>query len=338
MSPPPFPPNTSQYGSQYHYPPPQQNQPPAKRMRMSPDPESPQNYSRQNQLPSPNSAGSPTTSFQNGIANAPPVLMGPPSRPTDRPDERYADNNLSYSTASVREGDQRQTIPPSNFYGDRRMSNNFPAAPGASDFGKANAFAYQRPAPASNLDGVPVGPVPESPAQNPMNAEELRQLKEQQANYEAANHSQYPTWDMFLAGDEVQQRLQKQASNEHLKTNEGGLMRPNRHFDPQPTRVDGREGASRVINLGQTFLAMETGKDIRSILDLVCLSAKERLSGVLDLAARLARERKQHSRGVVPTEYSALAVFPPAVAESAQDQEPLTSSPSTSGLKRKFGC
>ena len=262
--------------------------------------------------------------------------MGPPSRPPDRPDDRYTDNNLPYATASVREGDQKHTIPPSNFYGERRTSNNFPAAPGAADYGRPNAFAYQRPAAAPPLDGGPVAPVPEIPPQSPLNAEELRQLREQQADYEAAKHSQYPTWDMFLAGDEVQQRLAKQTSNEHLKKDEGGLMRPNKHFDPQPTRVDGREGASRVINLGQTFLAMETGKELRATLDLICLSAKERLSSVLDLSARLARERKQHSRGVVPTEYSALAVFPPSAAENVQDQELLTSSPSTSGLKSKF--
>lgn len=181
---------------------------------------------------------------------------------------------------------------------------------------------YGQPNSASARDGLTNYDTGDLSSQTPlpdMTPEEMQRRREAQADWEAARHSQYPTWDMFLYGEELQKRVTRQCLNEHLKSHEAGLMRPSRHHDPQPTRVDGRGGASRVINQGQTILSMDSGKELRSILDLLCLASKERLTGIMDLSARLARERQEHSKGKIPAEWASMAVAAPAAVDVADD-------------------
>jgi hypothetical protein len=53
-------------------------------------------------------------------------------------------------------------------------------------------------------------------------------------------------------------------------------------------------------------------------MKLVSLAAKERVAGVLDASARLARERRIHSKGLVPDEWKPVAALPPTTPASAE--------------------
>ena len=213
------------------------------------------------------------------------------------------------------------------------MSHSFPS--GRGSFGNATGVPYARPGSSGNMDGVggPVAPGINNASQ--MTAEETQRQQEIQADYDAAKYSQTPLWDQFLYAEEVQKRISRVSVNEHLKAVEGGLMRPSRHHDPQPTRVNGSDGASRVIDLGQTILSLDNGKPLKEIIETICSATQVRLRGVVDLAARLARERKEHSKGQVPNEWADIAVLPPSLASSAPQADAPATPAASSALKRR---
>ena len=140
-----------------------------------------------------------------------------------------------------------------------------------------------------------------------------------QADWEAARHSQHAMWNLFLAGDPLERRLFQRAYDEGIKSPKEGLFYATKGPDrpPQRTRVDGFDGAHKVIDQGETILHSTSGDILMQIMQLISLAAKERATGFLDSSARLARERRLHSTGQVPKEWTNVAVQTPTPAETA---------------------
>lgn len=121
---------------------------------------------------------------------------------------------------------------------------------------------------------------------------------------EAARRSQYHLQEPFLLAKLLEQRIQKRGFELGVRIPAEGLFHPV-PGRPQPIEVTGPDGSS-VVRTGQTILNQE-GAPLVDILNLMSLSCEERLRGVIDYSSSLARSRRAHSHGVVPTEWEEVA-------------------------------
>jgi hypothetical protein len=281
------------------------------------------------------SAGSPVNGMSvNGFTpgSRPPGSMGPPSRPADRTQEdRSFDDILAGTGINIEEEDRQLTT--SDFYGPSTPGSSF-QSPQAS-FGSFAGGSQDRLGSSSHRDSS-TGPWPTNQSglsNTPQySAEELQRQREGQADWQAGRHAQHPLWQPFLYGETLHDKILKQSYNEHLKGPSDGIMKPARFAAPQATRIDGPDGASRIIDRGETILQTGNGDALRDLLNVVCLAAKQRLTGLVDLSARLSRERRQHSKGVVPAEWASMAAI---TTSSVAPEEGVTSPAASTSLKRK---
>jgi hypothetical protein len=117
------------------------------------------------------------------------------------------------------------------------------------------------------------------------------------ADTEAARRAQYHLQEPFLFAKLVEQKIQKRGFELGVRIPSDGLFHPVPGRQA-PIEITGPDGSS-IIRTGQTILNQE-GAPLVDILNLVSLSCEERLRGVIDYSAALARSRRAHSHGVVP--------------------------------------
>ncbi|KAI9874981.1 MAG: hypothetical protein M1823_007569, partial [Watsoniomyces obsoletus] len=88
--------------------------------------------------------------------------------------------------------------------------------------------------------------------------EERQQRLEARADWDAARHTQNPLWDYFLAGSALNDRIRKISLRERLIDPQSGVLINTQKTGPPPSaRVNGLEGATRVIDRGQAILDSE---------------------------------------------------------------------------------
>ncbi|KIX07892.1 uncharacterized protein Z518_02546 [Rhinocladiella mackenziei CBS 650.93] len=318
--------------SPQQFSPQQYSQPPAaKRPRLSPDAQSP--FPTQSHPPTPNAQ--PTTpggtSTMNGSAppGSRPGLMPPPQRPTDKEDRNYED--ILSGTGIDIEEERRMLVRP-DYYGSSTPQTSFQSQPGSFEY-HSNSFG--RPTSSGGVQG------PQREQDNGQNrapeyqptAEEIKQREEARADWEAARHSQHPLWDMFLLGGALNEKIRNVSITEHLVDPQSGvLVNTQKHAPPPTVRVNGLEGASRVIDKGQAILDTgQKGERLSDIMKVLSLAAKARMTGLISTSARLTQERRQHSKGKIPDEWQDIAI----VAKPATDvQEGAPSPVGSSSLKR----
>jgi len=190
--------------------------------------------------------------------------------------------------------------------------------------------AFGRP---GSRDGAPAAAESSQIPSKEATAEEKQQRLEERADWEAARHSQNPLWDMFLYGGILNDRIRQISLREHLTDPQHGVLVNTQKTGPPPVaRVNGQKGASRVIDKGQAILDMHKGDRLGEIMKLVTLATKSRLTGLLSASARLAMERREHSKGRVPIEWQDVAVAAITSAErgttiGAGDAENATANP-----------
>src|SRR5271154_1032610 len=271
MSPPPYPPSPSpslHYPAPQQYPWPQYSQPPAaKRARLSPGLQSP--------YPSPLMQSPGAASPANGVsANnftpgpPPPGSMGPPLRPADRPqDDRNFDDILAGTGINIEEEDRKLTT--ADFLSHPTPGSTFQSL--QPSFGPFASGSQDGPGASGHRDS-PIGYGPNDPMNIPQfTPEELERHREAQADWQAGKIAQHPLWDPFLYGDTLHKKISKQSYNEHLKVPADGILRPSQNLPVQAARVNGPDGATRVIDKGQAILQLGSGDTIRDLLNVICL-------------------------------------------------------------------
>lgn len=324
-------PSPQQFSPQQYSPPPA-----AKRPRLSPDVQSPFTaQSAQSYLPTP--AGQPTTpggtTPMNGSAppTSRPGLMPPPQRPTDKAEDRNYEDILTGTGINIEE-EARMLVTP-DYFGSATAQGSFQSKQGSFEY-QSNSFG--RPGSSGGVPGSQQeqGDSQNKPPEYQPTVEEIKQRDEARADWEAARHSQHPLWDMFLLGGALNERIRNISITEHLVDPQSGvLVNTQKHAPPPTVRVNGLEGASRVIDKGQAILDTgQKGERLSDIMKVINLATKARMTGLLSASSRLALERRQHSKGKVPDEWQDIA----AVAKPSADVPEGAPSPAgSSSLKRE---
>ena len=255
--------------------------------------------------------------------------MPPPQRPADRikEDENYGDV-LAGTGINVEEEERNLARP--DYYSHNSYQGSYPNRPGS--------FSYQNNQPGLMAPNGGMQRLQDDQHQSAFpepSHEERLQRQEARADWDAARRSQNPLWDMFLYGGTLNDRIRKISLRERLHDPQSGVLVNTQRTGPPPVaRVNGLEGASRVIDRGQAILDSENkGQRLSEIMKLICLATKTRLTGLLSASARLSIERRQHAKGRIPTEWEDVAVLPKANSEPADVG---SSAEAATSLKRRF--
>lgn len=304
---------------------PQFGQPAAKRPRLSPDAPSPFSGSPYPQTPFGQVHSPVGGTSMNGTMQQParPGSMAPPQRPPERDQADLQNGSRDWQGLGAREdGRNISGVPtPSNGLYPIQTTNINP-----------NNSAMPRPtttAPEKKEDD-------KRPPVREATAEEHQRRVEERADWEAARHSQNPLWDMFLYGGSLNERIRQISLREHLTDPQHGVLINTQKTGPPPiARVNGQEGASRVIDKGQAILDANKGDRLGEVMKLISLATKARLTGLVSSSSRLAMERREHSKGRVPIEWEDVAVVQGSTtAKTAVEGAESGTTPNP--LKRKF--
>lgn len=244
----------------------------------------------------------------NGNAMMPPRQgsMPPPQRPAERPDKKGAnqeDFNDALAGAGINLEDENRELARADYFGGLSSQSN--------TFGRNLPNGQIQPSQVPGIDSM------DDSFSEELTREERQRRVEERADWEASRQTQNPLWDMFLYGGNLNEKIRKISLNEHLVDPQSGVLVNTQRNAPPPTvRVNGLEGATRVIDRGQAILDTGPKADrLGEIMKLVCLATKTRLTGLLNASARLAIERRQHSKGKVPTEWEDIAALPKPAAD-----------------------
>ncbi|KIW70101.1 hypothetical protein PV04_02407 [Phialophora macrospora] len=308
---------------------PQYFQPPAaKRPRLSPDIQSPSAVQSFPGTPT----GLPGTPVGNTPVNGAPApaartasMMPPPQRPPDKEDRSHEDI-LAGTGINIEE--ESRLLVQNDYFG----SSTSQTAKGAfqysnNSFPQAGSSGGVGPPQFGQTDGLNRSQEP------PPSEEEMKQRLEERADWEASRHSQHPLWDMFLLGGALNERIRNISITENLVDPQSGvLVNTQKHMPPPTVRVNGLEGASRVIDKGQAILDTQgKGERLSDIMKVINLATQSRITGLLSASSRLAKERRQHSNGKIPDEWQDVAA-PPKPGTDVLDTAP--SPAGSSSLKR----
>ncbi|KGQ00693.1 hypothetical protein PAAG_12642 [Paracoccidioides lutzii Pb01] len=282
--------------------------PPSKRQRFSPLPQSQSPYESPSfgTLQPPHTGSSVNVSFANGTStpamNAPPVpgSMGPPSRPVEKAtDTAELTDVLASSGIDVRE---RRIFNPCIWTGSALPSN----PPRYRQFHTPSLLTNQR---------YPLNPPPSRPRRAAAEDERLRQ------DTASSRRMQYPLQAPFLSTSLLEERIQKRTYDLGVRVPAHGVYRPYPGRAAGPVEVTGPDGSS-VVRTGKALLTQDA--PLGDILSLVTLACEERLRSVVDHSYALAINRRANSHGVVPLEWSDMAVAltpPSAKADGTSTKE-----------------
>lgn len=315
-------PQSPQHAMSYNSPSPQSQfapsyspqAPPSKRQRMSPDAPSP--FSPSVQSPQ---AGSPVNGQMNGMPTINairPGLMPPPQQPVIKRDERENDNTAGRGRSVDFDQDVGALF---SFVGLPNSQATTAVPEGSFD---------------SNTQVASSAPMSSMPA--PVVSEEDRvQRDHQRQDWDESRHAQHELWDPFLFIGTLNDKIKSTSLRTNLAEPQAGVLVNTQKNQPPPTvRVNGLEGATRVIRDGQSILdTREKADRLSELVKLISLSAKARMTNIIQAAARLAIERRQHSQGRVPDDWTDIAAKPKSAAENEED----VSSPAaaSAGMKRE---
>ena len=237
--------------------------------------------------------GYPANGFPSAQGPTKSGAMGPPSLPSNKTtDINSLQDSLAGTGVNIDEEDRRLTS--RDFYGHPTPNSSF------SPHNSFGAYDDSRQASTQYHDDGQLTPH--------MSQEEIQRRKEAIMNWDESRRAQHPLWKMFLYGENLNDKLKKHCDDANLAPPQNGLYIAARGHAPQVTRVDGLDNAKRVVTKGEPILKTGEGDSLADILKTICLGAQERLTGIVDLSARLAVERRQHSAGRVPTEWKDIAV------------------------------
>lgn len=250
-----------------------------------------------------NSMPSTPLGHQTAPPPAAPGAMGPPSAPPSRPvDAADLTDVLTGAGIDVREEEAFLTR---SFSGPNAQAQAPQRVqPPALNTSFASQASTTGTISASSSFGDIKPAIPQESVSAPTPAPFKDPNEPTREDTQAARRAQYPLQECFLLTKALEQRIQKRGFELGVRIPSEGL------FHPIPSRpssisVMGPDGSS-IVRTGQTILNQE-GAPLVDILNLVSLSCEERLRGVIDYSAGLARSRRAHSHGVPPSEYQDMA-------------------------------
>ncbi|OAG40709.1 hypothetical protein AYO21_05007 [Fonsecaea monophora] len=302
-------------------------QPPAaKRPRLSPDvqsPSAPQSYPATPTAQPTTPGGSAPI---NGSAGPPPGqgLMPPPQRPDKAEDRNYED--ILVGTGINIEEEARMLVQ-NDYFG---TSTPQTATSGSFEY-QNNSFPP--PGSSGGVSASQQDQAEDTTREHQPSEEETKERNEARADWEASRYSQHPLWDMFLLGGALNEKIRNISITEHLVDPQSGvLVNTQKHMPPPTVRVNGLEGASRIIDKGQAILDTgQKGERLSDIMKVISLATRARMTGLLSTSSRLSQERRQHSAGKVPEEWQDIAV---QAKPAADVPDGATSPAGSSSLKR----
>ncbi|OAP64368.1 hypothetical protein AYL99_00340 [Fonsecaea erecta] len=303
-------------------------QPPAaKRPRLSPDVQSPSTAPSYPPTPTAQATTPSGNTPMNGsaVSSTRQGLMPPPQRPPDKAEDRNYEDILVGTGINIEE--EARMLVQNDYFGG---STPRTATSGSFEY-QNNSFP--RPGSSGGATASQEEPGEGLTQEHQPSEEEMKERIEARADWEASRYSQYPLWDMFLLGGALNEKIRNISITEHLVDPQSGvLVNTQKHMPPPMVRVNGLEGASRVIDKGQAILDTgQKGERLSDIMKVISLATRARMTGLLSASSRLAKERRQHSAGKVPEEWQDIAVQ----AKPATDVPDGAASPAaSSSLKR----
>lgn len=296
---------------------------PSKRQRLSPHAQSPYNspnipnIALPNQLYSSPRYGGQTTETmafdsRNHTNNQPQNgAMGPPSRPTDKPTDMNELSDVLVGSGIDLKEEEAALLGRFNLPSQRQAA--------APTFGTTATTGAPTGYNTFNLlsQGVtgdrfgPYGAATSSQqAAGHQPTEDSAESEQRRAIRRRAEKIQHHANDPFLATSWVQQRLWQAVKREGIARSNPGMAKFTNHA----------AGMNDISNSGldiNGLLSTSKGQDsfshdapLMEFFTLISLAAKERLRGLVEEAATLAKGRRTGSHGVVPLEFTELAAGP----------------------------
>ena len=235
--------------------------------------------------------------------------MGPPSRPAaDKPtDINELGDVLAGSGVDLREeeaallaygrpGQQRQDQP----YGGSSFNSFGPS----HSIPATNFYSSNVPGDRSSFYGAGTFNQPAEPYRS---AEEIAAASRKKALRREAEIKSYHLNDPFLSGGGLSNRFLRQAQMMQVNvSNKGLLSNVSRQNIPQQLIVHGPD-KNEVLKVVKGESLLNTDGPYVEILSLISLATEERLRGLVEDAATLAKGRRVGSHGIVPVELADLA-------------------------------
>ena len=328
---------------------------PNKRQRLSPNPQSPYSPANLGNIALPNQVfsspyygaqpnGSPTNNSYAPMNQPPPTgTMGPPpSRPADKPTDM---NELSdvlqgsgvdlkeeeaallnrFNPSSQQQADSSFNSNLSNSFNSTGSSNS-----GVGPYTNSNNFptlSQNVPGDRNSFYGAGTFNQPPGPYQSP---EERDAAERKRGTRRKAERRQYHLNDPFLYAGWVQRRIFKQAHTMHVTVPSTGLLNSTSQAGrPIEMAVAGPDKHEILTVLqGQDLLYQDA--PLVEILTLMSLATEERMRGFVEDAAALAKNRRVTSHGVVPPEFSDIAI-----GDAAPESVPALPTPTNSAVSPK---
>lgn len=285
---------------------------------------------------------------------APPTAagaMGPPSRPVEKATDmtELADVLVS-SGVDLREEEAALTNPYLNssqlnvntsFTSNNASSFNSATSNGssASTLSPGNNFGQLSHNVAGGKDTFYGGGTFNQPAAPYQASEAFAEEQRKKAARRQAEKKQYHLNDPFLFTGSLKRKVFACADANHARLPMDGVYSPQRNArQPMlPVEVTAPDGTTVVATKGQSFVYPDA--PMVDIFALLSLATEERIRSVIEDAAALALGRRVGSHGVVPPEWSDLAVgngAEPATAifTPARSGWESAVSPKTNPLKR----
>lgn len=266
--------------------------------------------------------------------------MGPPSRPAaDKPtDINELGDVLAGSGVDLREEEAALLA-----YG-RPGQQRKESAYGGSSF---NSYGPSYSMPTTNLYSSNVPGDRNSfygagtfnqPAEPYRSAEEIAAANRKKAMRRKAETRSYHLNDPFLSGGGLNNRFQRQTQTMQVHvSNKGLLSSVSRQNVPQQLIVHGPD-KNEVLKVVKGEPLLNTDSPLVEILSLISLATEERLRGLVEDAATLAKGRRVGSHGIVPVELADLATGEGATETTNGLPTPSNSavSPKSNPLKRSY--
>lgn len=246
--------------------------------------------------------------------------MPPPQQPAIKKESREEDVNV-YKSAGINFEEEAAGL--TNFSLPINTQAPFQTGQGSSDATGSNGQIDS----SSGALGTP---------QVEIKPEEREAREQQRQDWDESRHSQQELWDPFMYGATLNDRIKTWSHRNNLAEPQSGVLVNTQRNQPPPiVRVNGHEGATRVINQGQSILdTREKADRLNELVKLLSLSAKARMTGLIQAAARLAIERTQYSQGRVPDDWKDVAV----VTKSSGEEQQNASSPAASAGRKRERC
>ena len=331
--------------------------PPAKRPRLSPNPQSP--YSSPNMtngaLPNQVFSSPYPASYPNGVTPyaqyepSPPTTgaMGPPSRPVDKPTDMTELADVLVGSGVDLKEEEAALV--NRFNNSNHQQNSFsttshpatsynppgPHRPATNPYVTNGGFDVLSPNVPGSRDSFYGAGTFNQPATSFQSVEAQVEQAMKKSLRAKLERQQHHLNDPFLLGSILNRRVFKHGGTAQIRVPDSGLLTRQPHLPPLQIAVVGpdKQEVLTVIK-GQDLLYLNV--PLSDILTLISLATQERIRVIVENTATMAKGRRISSHGVVPPEFADIAIGqgPAETVPVLSDTGNHTVSSTTNPLKR----